>query len=151
MEVWALEAYGAAYTLQEMLTVKSDDVVGRVKAYEKIVKGENIPEPGVPESFKVLLKELQAIGLNVQILNEDSEEVVIKELDDEDELEVDAGKNDEMRHIMEGEATGEAVDRPAEDVVTEDVEEPADNGNDDGLIGMGYDTLTDGLSDDSEE
>ena len=150
MEVWALEAYGAAYTLQEMLTVKSDDVVGRVKAYEKIVKGENIPEPGVPESFKVLLKELQAIGLNVQILNEDSEEVVIKELDDE-ELEVDAGKNDEMRHIMEGEATGEAVDRPAEDVVTEDVEEPADNGNDDGLIGMGYDTLTDGLSDDSEE
>ena len=151
MEVWALEAYGAAYTLQEMLTVKSDDVVGRVKAYEKIVKGENIPEPGVPESFKVLLKELQAIGLNVQILNEDSEEVVIKELDDEDELEVDAGKNDEMRHIMEGEATGEAVDRPAEDVVTEDAEEPADNGNDDGLIGMGYDTLTDGLSDDSEE
>ena len=151
MEVWALEAYGAAYTLQEMLTVKSDDVVGRVKAYEKIVKGENIPEPGVPESFKVLLKELQAIGLNVQILNEDSEEVVIKELDDEDELEVDAGKNDEMRHIMEGEATGESVDRPAEDVVTEDVEEPADNGNDDGLIGMGYDTLTDGLSDDSEE
>ena len=151
MEVWALEAYGAAYTLQEMLTVKSDDVVGRVKAYEKIVKGENIPEPGVPESFKVLLKELQAIGLNVQILNEDSEEVVIKELDDEDELEVDAGKNDEMRHIMEGEATGEAVDRPAEDVVTEDVEEPADNGNDEGLIGMGYDTLTDGLSDDSEE
>ena len=151
MEVWALEAYGAAYTLQEMLTVKSDDVVGRVKAYEKIVKGENIPEPGVPESFKVLLKELQAIGLNVQILNEDSEEVVIKELDDEDELEVDAGKNDEMRHIMEGEATGEAVDRPAEDIVTEDVEEPADNGNDDGLIGMGYDTLTDGISDDSEE
>lgn len=151
MEVWALEAYGAAYTLQEMLTVKSDDVVGRVKAYEKIVKGENIPELGVPESFKVLLKELQAIGLNVQILNEDSEEVVIKELDDEDELEVDAGKNDEMRHIMEGEATGEAVDRPAEDVVTEDVEEPADNGNDDGLIGMGYDTLTDGFSDDSEE
>ena len=151
MEVWALEAYGAAYTLQEMLTVKSDDVVGRVKAYEKIVKGENIPEPGVPESFKVLLKELQAIGLNVQILNEDSEEVVIKDLDDEDELEVDAGKNDEMRHIMEGEATGEAVDRPAEDIVTEDVEEPADNGNDDGLIGMGYDTLTDGISDDSEE
>ena len=151
MEVWALEAYGAAYTLQEMLTVKSDDVVGRVKAYEKIVKGENIPEPGVPESFKVLLKELQAIGLNVQILNEDSEEVVIKELDDEDELEVDAGKNDEMRHIMEGEATGEAVDRPAEDIVTEDAEEPADNGNDDGLIGMGYDTLTDGISDDSEE
>ena len=77
MEVWALEAYGAAYTLQEMLTVKSDDVVGRVKAYEKIVKGENIPEPGVPESFKVLLKELQAIGLEVQSLHEEGDEVVI--------------------------------------------------------------------------
>ncbi len=84
MEVWALEAYGAAYTLQEILTVKSDDVIGRVKAYEKIVKGENIPEPGVPESFKVLLKELQSIGLDVRILNENGEEVVIKELDDED-------------------------------------------------------------------
>ena len=84
MEVWALDAYGAAYTLQEILTVKSDDVIGRVKAYEKIVKGENIPEPGVPESFKVLLKELQSIGLDVRILNENGEEVVIKELDDED-------------------------------------------------------------------
>ena len=84
MEVWALEAYGAAYTLQELLTVKSDDVVGRVKAYEKIVKGENIPEPGVPESFKVLLKELQSIGLDVKILNEDQEEVLIKELDEDD-------------------------------------------------------------------
>lgn len=84
MEVWALEAYGAAYTLQEILTVKSDDVIGRVKAYEKIVKGENIPAPGVPESFKVLLKELQSIGLDVRILNENGEEVVIKELDEED-------------------------------------------------------------------
>ena len=101
MEVWALEAYGAAYTLQEMLTVKSDDVVGRVKAYEKIVKGENIPEPGVPESFKVLLKELQAIGLDVQILNEDGEEVVIKELDDEDDVEPE--QTDELRRVMEGE------------------------------------------------
>ena len=70
MEVWALEAYGAAYTLQEVLTVKSDDVVGRVKAYEAIVKGENIPEPGVPESFKVLLKELQALGLDINILSD---------------------------------------------------------------------------------
>ena len=97
MEVWALEAYGAAYTLQEMLTVKSDDVVGRVKAYEKIVKGENIPEPGVPESFKVLLKELQAIGLDVQILNEDGDEVVIKELDDEDDVEPE--QNDDLRRV----------------------------------------------------
>ena len=84
-----------------MLTVKSDDVVGRAKAYEKIVKGENIPEPGVPESFKVLLKELQAIGLDVQILNEDGEEVVIKELDDDDETEPE--QTDELRRVMEGE------------------------------------------------
>ncbi len=83
MEVWALEAYGAAYTLQELLTVKSDDVVGRVKTYEAIVKGENVPEPGVPESFKVLIKELQSLGLDVKILNELDEEIEIRELDDE--------------------------------------------------------------------
>ena len=71
MEVWALEAYGAAYTLQEILTVKSDDVVGRVKTYEAIIKGENIPEPGIPESFKVLLKELQSLGLDVRVLKDD--------------------------------------------------------------------------------
>ena len=79
MEVWALEAYGAAYTLQEILTVKSDDVVGRVKAYEAIVKGENIPEPGVPESFKVLVKELQAIGLDIKLYSEDNQELELKE------------------------------------------------------------------------
>ena len=79
------EAYGASYTLQEILTVKSDDIVGRVKTYEAIVKGENIPEPGVPESFKVLLKELQALGLDVRVLREDDTEVEIKEdLDDDD-------------------------------------------------------------------
>ena len=71
MEVWALEAYGAAYTLQEILTVKSDDVVGRVKTYEAIIKGDNISEPGIPESFKVLLKELQALGLDVAVLDEE--------------------------------------------------------------------------------
>ena len=79
MEVWALEAYGAAYTLQEILTIKSDDVVGRVKAYEAIVKGENIPEPGVPESFKVLVKELQALGLDVRLFSEDNKELELKE------------------------------------------------------------------------
>lgn len=84
MEVWALEAYGAAYTLQEILTVKSDDVVGRVKAYEAIVKGENIPEPGVPESFKVLIKELQSIGLDIKVLNEDAKEISLQDDDDED-------------------------------------------------------------------
>ena len=83
MEVWALEAYGASYTLQEMLTVKSDDVVGRVKTYEAIVKGENIPEPGVPESFKVLIKELQSLGLDVKLYSENDEEVEIKENIDE--------------------------------------------------------------------
>ncbi|MGI5876434.1 MAG: DNA-directed RNA polymerase subunit beta, partial [Dethiobacteria bacterium] len=84
MEVWALEAYGSAYTLQEILTVKSDDVVGRVKTYEAIVKGDNIPEPGVPESFKVLVKELQSLGLSVKILSEDQGEVQIQEEDEED-------------------------------------------------------------------
>ena len=84
MEVWALEAYGAAYTLQEILTVKSDDVVGRVKTYEAIVKGENVPEPGVPESFKVLIKELQSIGLDIKVLNEDDEEISLQDEDDDD-------------------------------------------------------------------
>jgi DNA-directed RNA polymerase subunit beta len=79
MEVWALEAYGAAYTLQEILTVKSDDVIGRVKTYEAIIKGENIPEPGIPESFKVLLKELQSLGLDIRVLKDDGSEVEIKE------------------------------------------------------------------------
>ena len=79
MEVWALEAYGAAYTLQEMLTVKSDDVVGRVKTYEAIVKGENVPEPGVPEGFKVLIKELQSLGLDVRLLSHDNKELELKE------------------------------------------------------------------------
>src|SRR5690554_6116078 len=84
MEVWALEAYGAAYTLQEVLTVKSDDVVGRVKTYEAIVKGENVPEPGVPESFKVLIKELQSLALDVSVLSEEEKEIEIK--DEEDDI-----------------------------------------------------------------
>ncbi len=83
MEVWALEAYGAAYCLQELLTIKSDDVLGRVKVYEAIVKGENIPEPGIPESFKVLIKEMQALCLNVEVLAEDGHEIEMRELDDE--------------------------------------------------------------------
>ena len=94
MEVWALEAYGASYTLQEILTVKSDDVVGRVKTYEAIIKGENIPEPGIPESFKVLLKELQSLALDVRVLRDDNTEVEIME-------NVDYGETD-LRHIIEG-------------------------------------------------
>ena len=84
MEVWALEAYGAAYTLQEILTVKSDDVTGRVKTYEAIVKGENIPTPGVPESFKVLVKELQSLCLDVKVLDKDGEEIELKDDEEED-------------------------------------------------------------------
>ena len=86
MEVWALEAYGAAYTLQEILTVKSDDVVGRVKTYEAIVKGESVPEPGVPESFKVLIKELQSLGMDVKMMTITDEEVELRDLDEEDDL-----------------------------------------------------------------
>ncbi|MCA9765869.1 MAG: DNA-directed RNA polymerase subunit beta, partial [Carnobacterium sp.] len=86
MEVWALEAYGAAYTLQEILTYKSDDVVGRVKTYEAIVKGEPIPKPGVPESFRVLVKELQALGLDMKVLNADDEEIELRDMDDDDDI-----------------------------------------------------------------
>lgn len=101
MEVWALEAYGAAYTLQEILTVKSDDVVGRVKTYESIVKGENVPEPGVPESFKVLIKELQSLGMDVKILSGDEQEIEMRELDDEDET-----SGDKLSLNLEGSEVG---------------------------------------------
>jgi DNA-directed RNA polymerase subunit beta len=83
MEVWALYSYGAAYVLQEILTIKSDDVLGRVKAYEAIVKGENIPEPGIPESFKVLVKEMQSLCLDVEIISESGEEIELKEEDED--------------------------------------------------------------------
>ncbi|KYP79703.1 DNA-directed RNA polymerase subunit beta [Ferroacidibacillus organovorans] len=99
MEVWALEAYGAAYTLQEILTVKSDDVVGRVKTYEAIVKGENVPEPGVPESFKVLIKELQSLGLDVKILSEDEQEIAMREVDEDDDTSEKLNFSLEMREL----------------------------------------------------
>ena len=121
MEVWALEAYGAAYTLQEILTVKSDDVVGRVKTYEAIVKGENIPEPGVPESFKVLIKELQSLGLDVKVLTEELEEIEIKESVD-DEVE-------ELTVNIEGTEDGIPLadySEYTEDEVTEDEEDDFD-------------------------
>ncbi|MEG0924169.1 MAG: DNA-directed RNA polymerase subunit beta [Anaerovoracaceae bacterium] len=109
MEVWALEAYGAAYTLQEILTVKSDDIVGRVKTYEAIVKGENIPEPGIPESFKVLIKEMQSLGLDVKVLTEDNEEVQIKEVAEYDDvagidglMDVEAELESEEQLLKEG-------------------------------------------------
>ena len=148
MEVWALEAYGASYTLQEILTVKSDDVVGRVKTYEAIIKGENIPEPGIPESFKVLLKELQSLALDVRVLKDDNTEVKIME-------NVDYGETD-LRHIIEGDrryrddderfsdhgfTEQEIVGDEFKDVEPE--EEPDDNGYED----MGFD----GYLDNAEE
>ena len=107
MEVWALEAYGAAYTLQEILTVKSDDVVGRVKTYESIVKGQNIPEPGIPESFKVLIKELQSLGLDVKVLDKDEQEIDLKQnFDDDDDIALNDGgtilEEDEVMTSMDG-------------------------------------------------
>ena len=144
MEVWALEAYGASYTLQEILTVKSDDVVGRVKTYEAIIKGENIPEPGIPESFKVLLKELQSLALDVRVLRDDNTEVEIME-------NVDYGETD-LRHIIEGDrkyrdenesfgdhgfSEKEFVGEELEDV------EPEEEPDDDALVDIEFDEYSD--------
>ena len=128
MEVWALEAYGAAHTLQEILTVKSDDVVGRVRTYEAIVKGENIPEPGVPESFKVLIKELQSLALDVKVLTEKDEEVEIKEsIDDESIGELDA--------ILDGEDYLPKAKDVSED--HEETDKETDEETDDETVGAG--------------
>lgn len=130
MEVWALEAYGAAHTLQEILTVKSDDVVGRVKTYEAIVKGENIPEPGVPESFKVLIKELQALCLDIKVLNDANEEVTLKEFVDEDmaNLEVNIeGTEEVIMQEPEGTIADDSYDQnPDEDIDDIDYDESVD-------------------------
>ena len=120
MEVWALEAYGAANALQEILTVKSDDVVGRVKTYEAIVKGKNIPEPGVPESFKVLIKELQSLSLDIKVLNEDKEEIIIRETDDDE----DEGVNSETEELLSGPAVSTpGVEGEDEESALEDMED----------------------------
>ncbi|NLU42436.1 MAG: DNA-directed RNA polymerase subunit beta [Firmicutes bacterium] len=150
MEVWALEAYGAAYSLQEMLTVKSDDVVGRVKTYEAIVKGENVPEPGVPESFKVLIKELQSLGLDVRVLSHDDVEIEIGE-DDEGEGEVDdelgisipgraVAKAPEIRRRREGEELDEEeldvsdeLEEEEEPVAIDTVDDMGEVGEDEGV------------------
>ena len=132
MEVWALEAYGAAHILQEILTVKSDDVVGRVRAYEAIVKGENIPEPGIPESFKVLIKELQSLCLDVKVLTEEEQEIEVREsLDADDtagEFELDVIDNMdevEQNHIIE-EIDDEFIENDDEDIDSLDFEDDAD-------------------------
>ena len=131
MEVWALEAYGAAYTLQEMLTVKSDDVVGRVKTYEAIVKGENIPEPGVPESFKVLIKELQSLGLDIRLYSEDNKELELKENIEEGidfDPEHDKKLLDEEAITQEEDLDGYGEETSNDDLLEDDVE--LDDGND---------------------
>ena len=120
MEVWALEAYGAAYTLQEILTVKSDDVVGRVKTYEAIARGNNVPTPGVPESFKVLIKELQSLALDVRVLDENGEEIDLKQnLDDDISFSSTFRENKEPKRETKSEAEDEELDA---DFTEEDAE-----------------------------
>ena len=140
MEVWALEAYGAANTLQEILTVKSDDVVGRVKTYEAIVKGENIPEPGVPESFKVLIKELQSLCLDVKVLGESADEIIIRESDDDD---VDLDINIEGDEDIDLPAAG--GEAPAADDYDEDIDDDL------GLDDLDFQDLGSILGGDEEE
>lgn len=138
MEVWALEAYGAAYTLQEILTVKSDDVVGRVKTYEAIVKGENVPDPGIPESFKVLVKELQSIGLDIKVLNEDEEEVSLRD-DEDDDIATTAR---EVDLDINGQVIENAPEKPVDDYADNDAtEDDSDSG--DIIADMGNFTITD--------
>ena len=125
MEVWALEAYGAAYTLQEILTVKSDDVVGRVKTYEAIVKGENIPEPGVPESFKVLIKELQSIGLDIKVQDENANEIMVQDDDDDDISIKDVVREADMASVDDSGRANES------DEYASDYDEPSQSDEDD--------------------
>ncbi|OJV65734.1 MAG: DNA-directed RNA polymerase subunit beta [Clostridiales bacterium 38-18] len=133
MEVWALEAYGAAHTLQEILTVKSDDVVGRVKAYEAIVKGENIPEPGIPESFKVLIKELQALALDVKVLRDDAGEIEIEvDVDDDDGLDYNTAlKENKITNDIE---RGGFIDDLSEEESNQEVEDDNFDSDDDYLM-----------------
>ena len=137
MEVWALEAYGAAYTLQEMLTIKSDDTIGRVKAYEAIVKGENIAEPSIPESFKVLLKEMQSLALDVHVLSDEGREVEVREEDDEllraaEELGIDLAR---------------LAPRAARQPTAEEVEEGQERVDGDGELALAADEELDDLAD----
>ena len=122
MEVWALEAYGAAYTLQEILTVKSDDVVGRVKTYEAIVKGENVPEPGVPESFKVLIKELQSLALDMKVLDKDNNEIILKESIDDDDIDLPVNISDAEKDELEenSELETDYDDSELDDIIGDD-------------------------------
>ena len=145
MEVWALEAYGASYTLQEILTVKSDDVVGRVKTYEAIIKGENIPEPGIPEAFKVLLKELQSLALDVRVLR-DNEEVEILESVDMGETDFRSLMNEDRKYRGDDENLGDhgytAQEFQGEELV--DVEESeSDESYEDDDLGIEFNEISD--------
>jgi DNA-directed RNA polymerase subunit beta len=122
MEVWALEAYGAANTLQEILTVKSDDIVGRVKTYEAIVKGTNIPAPGVPESFKVLLKELQSLALDIRVMDAMKNEIIIRELEDDDTEEIAMPVRTVERDKEEEVFTREEIEETMDDEELEDID-----------------------------
>ncbi len=126
MEVWALEAYGAAYTLQEILTVKSDDITGRVRTYEAIVKGENVPEPGIPESFKVLIRELQSLCLGVDILDKNNEIVDIREEDEYNENVAETARELDL-DIGQGEGLGQPDDGEYEDDDLDDLGDPDDD------------------------
>ena len=148
MEVWALEAYGAAYTLQEILTVKSDDVVGRVKTYESIVKGENVPEPGVPESFKVLVKELQSLGLDVRLYSENNEELELKENIDEG---IDINLEDDKMVPEELAIEADDMEIMTEDNYEGDALMEADEEDDDILFGdMDTDLAEDNMLEDND-
>ncbi|MDE5860132.1 MAG: DNA-directed RNA polymerase subunit beta, partial [Oscillospiraceae bacterium] len=155
MEVWALEAYGAAYTLQEILTVKSDDTVGRVKTYEAIVKGQNVPKPGIPESFKVLVKELQSLGLDVKVLDGNDEEIDLKQtFEDDDDIipqpVADAEDMDMDNILDEGELDdgfslddydGDDDDDGFSDYGDDDDSDDSDDGDDDFSFGSDDDDL----------
>ena len=131
MEVWALEAYGAAYTLQEILTVKSDDVVGRVKTYEAIVKGDPVPKPGVPESFRVLIKELQSLGLDIKILDENNEEIDMKQTFDDDDNGGVVSPDDFNYEIDESELSDSYIIGDADDDYFSGAADDEDDGFDD--------------------
>jgi len=149
MEVWALEAYGAAHILQEILTVKSDDVVGRVKTYESIVRGENISEPGIPEAFKVLLKELQSLALDVKVLTESGDELVIREFEDEDDAMDNAAKEKEIAKAEELEEIDFSVDGDEDEDDEFDVNIFEEEGDDeDGFEGDDDEAFEDDLDDD---
>ena len=152
MEVWALEAYGAAYTLQEILTVKSDDLMGRQKTYEAIVKGEAVPKPGVPESFKVMISELQGLGLDIRILDENGAEIDLKD-DVEDESDNSYGQNSFDMDFRSDEddfnAAGyEVMDQEDEDIAGESLFDESDESDE---FGFDEDEEDDDFGDDNED